>query len=363
MGNPTADILGPRTIELKASDILGRLNSVYFYVADAEGKEIPSQLTADSLIIFTADVAPGEARVYYVIPSDTAREYAPVAWGQEYPKRRDDIAYENDLVGFRIYGPGTQQAGEKAFGYDIFFKHPTEELIVPQLYAPETSDSVWAMVDSLRAIDNQMAEDFIKTFSYHIDHGLGMDCYAVGSTLGDGVAALADADSIYYPWCYETAEIIENGPVRFTLELDFAPRVIGGVPVTEHRLITLDAGQHLNSTKVWYDGLQAPMEIVTGFPLRDDTAPTWSVEEGFLAYSDPTQGPDNGRALLGLTYDAKNVAAVNRDGHTLVAIPFQLSDTLEYKWGFAWDRADIPTMDDWTTYLANSSKTYKVSIK
>lgn len=286
-------------------------------------------------------------------PTPTVREATPTVWGQLYPKRRDDISYENEVVGFRIYGPGTQKAGEKAFGYDIFFKHPTSELILPQLYAPETDDAVWAKVDSLRAIDAALADDFIHSFSYHIDHGLGMDCYAVGPTLGAGVAAIADADSIYYPWCYDSAEILENGPDRFTVHLKFAPKTIAGSEnVVENRIISLGKFSHLNHTKVWYEGLKGSHEIVAGFPLRDDTPPFADVSTGILAYSDPTQGPDNGRAMLGIILPGAEKAAT-RDGHTLLAKTLNEGDTLEYWWGFAWDRADITTWADWLTYLRN----------
>lgn len=363
VSNPTGEPLGPRTVEIDGHDAFSRLRSKGFFITDADGTEIPSQLTYDSLIVFNAEVEPGGEKVYTLHPSDSIRQYPATVWGQVYGKRRDDVSYENEFVGFRIYGPGTQQAGEKAFGYDIFFKHPTEELIVPLLYAPETDDAVWAKVDSLRSVSPELADEFIRTFSYHIDHGLGMDCYAVGPTLGAGVAALAGGDSIYYPWCYENAGILDNGPLRFTLMLDFAPRQINGDNVTEHRLITLDSGSHLNKTLVWYDGLTSPVDIVAGFPLRDDSAPLENLESGYIAYSDPTQGPDNGKALLGLTFDGERAETVRRDGHILMSRPFAPDDTLSYSWGFAWDRADIPTQDSWEQYLRRSRLGYTVTVE
>ena len=204
--NPATASPETAIVELPASDILGRLGSDCFVVTDSEGRELCSQLTHDSLIIFEAAVAPGAKATYYVAASDTMPTYAPVAVGRLYPERADDLAWENDLVGFRAYGPATQAKGERAFGYDIFMKHYSAEPVLERLYEPETSPAVWAKVDSLRAIDPVLAEDFIKTFSYHIDHGLGMDCYAVGPTLGAGVAVpLLEGDSLSYSWCYDKA--------------------------------------------------------------------------------------------------------------------------------------------------------------
>lgn len=282
-----------------------------------------------------------------------------VVSGRIYAERADDVSWENELVGFRIYGPGTQAKGEKAYGYDIFFKHPTKDLIVPQLYAPETDPETWRKVDSLRAINPELAEDYIKTFSYHIDHGLGMDCYAVGPTLGAGVAALVDSDTICYPWCYEKAEILENGPLRFTVRLDFAPRQIGeDHNVVEHRLITLESNSHLNKTKVWYDGLSSPRKIVAGFPLRDETTPYTDLEKGIVAYSDPTQGPDNGKAMLGLIFDNLVDSIYIAEGHILACSTINSTDTLNYQWGFAWDRADINSFDAWKEYLNEIKQSY-----
>ena len=274
--------------------------------------------------------------------------------GRLYPERADDVAWENELVGFRIYGPATQKKGEKAFGYDIFFKHPTCELILEKLYEPETNPATWVKVDSLRKIDNRLAQDYINSFSYHIDHGLGMDCYAVGPTLGDGVAAILDGDTICFPWCYEKAEVLENGPKRFCVRLDFAPVAKGkDLNVTEHRLITLESGKHLNDCKVWFDGLSGPTRMVAGVPRRDDHPAYMDTERGIVAYSDPTQGPDNGRALLGVimpgaekTYEA--------NGHILAEKTIAPTDTLSYSWGFAWDKAkngDIKNFDEWVEYL------------
>lgn len=361
--NTTGENIGVRLIELPAGDVLARLHSAHFYVTDGEGREIPSQLTADSLIIFPADVAPGAKEVFTILPSDTARKYTATVEGAFYPKRRDDVAYENEFTGYRIYGPGTKAAGEKAYGYDIFFKYPGGEIVVPQLYAPETDDAVWAHVDSLRAIDPQLAEDYIKTFSYHIDHGKGMDCYAVGSTLGAGVAALVEGDSIRYPWCYETAKIIDNGPLRFTLRLDFEPVEIGGRTVAEHRLITLDSGSRLNRTQVWYDGLDTSMQIVTGFPLRDDTEPVRNADKNIIAYSDPTQGEVNGRALLGIRLEEKGDSIFEKEGHILISGIVTPDGSFNYNWGFSWDKTDFPNLEEWENYLANSALSYKVTVK
>lgn len=363
VANETGEDLGTRVVELNAAEILGKLDSKGFFITDFYGNEIPSQLTHDSLILFACNIEAGGSQIFKIHKSDSIHNYPSTVWGAFYPKRRDDLSYENELVGFRIYGPGTQQAGEKAFGYDLFFKYPTEELIVPQLYAPETDDAVWAKVDSLRKIDNNLAEEYIKTFSYHLDHGKGMDCYAVGPTLGAGVAAIMQNDSIVYPWCYNTAEILDNGPLRFTAVLKFAPVKINSSEVTEVRKISLDSYSYLNNCEVRYEGLSNQVEIVAGFPLRDDSKPVVSTKDGLVAYADPTQGDTNGKALLGIKTKTASDSSLEKDKHILLSYTLKPGNPFIYKWGFSWDKTEIPTMDEWVKYLEKADLQYSVMIK
>lgn len=258
----------------------------------------------------------------------------------------------NEQAGFRIYGPATQAKGEKAYGYDIFFKHPTPQLILPRLYAVETDPRTWQKADSLRKIDRKLSEEFINSISYHIDHGLGMDCYAVGPTLGDGCTALSTSEGLIYSWCYDKAEILDNGPLRFTVRLDFAPKAVGQDScVVEHRLISLDSNSQLNRCIVWYDGMSETAQVVTGFPRRDNSPAIKDPDHGIIGYSDPTQGPDNGRAQLGAIIDDPDWGIVEYDDHILYSVLLDPGKPFGYYWGFSWDRAGIPDMDAWHQYL------------
>lgn len=340
------------TVELSADSVLNRIGSSFCYVTDENGKEIPSQLTYDGKLIFQADIPAGATLSFKVCPADTLHSYPALTAGRLYPERADDLAWENEVNGYRAYGPSTQNKGERALGYDVFFKHKTDSLILEKLYGPETSPATWQKADSLRKIDPALAEDFINSISYHIDHGLGMDCYAVGPTLGDGVAAILVNDSICFQWCYKDAQVLDNGPLRFTARLDFSPIQAGNdTLLTEHRIISLDAGSYLNRAKVWYEGQTSPLSIAMGFPLRDDFQP--AVGETYVAYSDPTQGDDNGRALLGLINPNGFERNATISNHILGVSLLQPSDTLDYYWGFAWDREDIKDIENWTKYLGS----------
>lgn len=72
----------------------------------------------------------------------------------------------------------------------------------------------------------QEADSIANAISYHIDHGNGMDCYSVGATLGGGTAALMVDSCIIYPYCYKEYDILDNGPLRFTVRLTYPPLIV-----------------------------------------------------------------------------------------------------------------------------------------
>ena len=69
----------------------------------------------------------------------------------------------------------------------------------------------------------RQAQQLSESVSYHIDHGNGLDYYKVGPTLGAGTSALLANDSIVYPYCYKDYQILDNGPLRFTVKLVYNP--------------------------------------------------------------------------------------------------------------------------------------------
>ncbi len=273
-----------------------------------------------------------------------------------YPQRNDDFAWENDIVAFRAYGPQTRKNGEKSFGYDIFLKYPGKGLVLEELYAVQTDPANWAKVDSLRKIDPAAAKEFENSFTYHIDHGKGMDCYAVGATLGCGATALMKDGHLVMPWTYETVEIIADTPDSLVFRLDFPPAVAGQDTVTEHRKIRLDKGSHLNYCEVYYDGIPSERKIAAGFPLRDNPARFSSSRDGIVAVADPTQGPNNGKALVGLLVPGGVEDVAEIDGHLVAVSTVAPGKPFRYYWGYAWDRTDITSLEDWVEYLRTGNQ-------
>ena len=368
--NPLAMERSNEMVEVSMETITNRLglaDTAQIVVLDADGQQVPYQITYDGKVIFPATIAANGAATY-TIQTGTPEAFDVKACGKCYPERMDDMAWENDLVAFRAYGPALQAKGERGFGYDLFTKYNTTEPILEAMYAKELNKETRAKIAELKKTDPKAAAELSRERSYHIDHGYGMDCYAVGPTLGAGVAALMVNDSIIYPWCYKNQEILDNGPLRFTVKLEFTPLTVkGDSTVVETRLITLDAGSHLNRTAVSYSNLKETLPIVAGIVLHEpDGAVVADAANGYITYVDPTTGPDNGKIFMGaagptVVKDAKTVLFSeqekkernNADGHVLAVSDYEPGSEYVYYWGFAWDKADIKTSDAWNRYMAD----------
>lgn len=349
------------------TDRLGLADTAQIVVLNADGQQVPYQITYDGKVIVPAAIAAGGTATY-TIQTGTPEAFDVKACGRCYPERMDDMAWENDLVAFRAYGPALQAKGERGFGYDLFTKYNTTEPMLEAMYAKELDKETLAKIAELKKTDPKAAAELSRERSYHIDHGYGMDCYAVGPTLGAGVAALMVNDTIIYPWCYKNQEILDNGPLRFTVKLEFTPLTVkGDSTVVETRLITLDAGSHLNKTVVSYSNLKETLPIVAGIVLHEpDGAVVADAANGYITYVDPTTGPDNGKIFMGaavpaVVKDAKTVLFSekekkernNADGHVLAVSDYEPGSEYVYYWGFAWDKADIKTADAWNRYMAD----------
>lgn len=355
------------------TDRLGLADTAQIVVLNADGQQVPYQITYDGKVIFPAAIAAGGTATY-TIQTGTPEAFDVKACGRCYPERMDDMAWENDLVAFRAYGPALQAKGERGFGYDLFTKYNTTEPILEAMYAKELDKETLAKIAELKKTDPKAAAELSRERSYHIDHGYGMDCYAVGPTLGAGVAALMVNDSIIYPWCYKNQEILDNGPLRFTVKLEFTPLTVkGDSTVVETRLITLDAGSHLNKTAVSYSNLKETLPIVAGIVLHEpDGAVVANAAEGYITYVDPTDnaGNDNGKIFVGAAFptlvkEAKPVLFPEKekkelrggaDGHVLAISEYEPGADFTYYWGAAWDKADIKDAAAWNTYMADFAR-------
>lgn len=374
--------------EVDVKNIISKLGgSKQIIVTDADGREVPSQITYNDKLIFPVGVAAKDKSVYFA-KSGQPYKYESKVFGRQFPERVDDIAWENDRVAFRCYGPALQKSGEKAWGYDIWNKR-TSQLIVEDRYSGELDQDIQKAITKLRKIGkSDLADDVYNSISYHVDHGNGMDCYKVGPTLGCGTDALLVNDKICYPRCYKTYEILDKGPLRFTVKLVYGTEKVDGMDITETRIISLDAGSQLNKAIISYEGLTKEMPLAIGIVVHNENPNAYvlSSTNGYMGYEDlgdpnqykekyrATQNQDFGKIYVGTVYPEQvgkmeykaEAGLPGATGHILAISPIEPSTKFTYYFGTAWSRneeTDIFTLTDWESYLNTFAKQVKAPLK
>ena len=344
--------------ELPADTVFKRLKiqgGREFIVFDAGGLEVPYQLSSDGKVLIEAGVRPKGTQTF-TIRRGTPKVYKTVCYGRIFPERKDDFAWENDRGAYRVYGPALQKTGEKSYGVDVWTKN-TPELVLDQRYWIEDVVMMPA-VEKLRKENRQRGDSLYRLNSYHNDHGRGSDLYRVGATLGCGTPALIVDDELVYPYCFKTYRILDEGPLRFSVQLDYESKVIGEDTITEHRIITLDKGSNFNRSTVWYDGFTTVVELATGVVVHQEDRNSVVLAKDYVHYADPTDNiPVNNCQLFvaALFPDGVNETAIRQFkkvdsgavGHALGIVDNYSGLPYTYYFGSAWSKFDVRTQAEW----------------
>lgn len=368
-------------VEVPISEVAKKVQLIdeeQYIVLDAEGNQVAYQITYDDNLLFPVNVKAGDKAVYTVAVGEPI-EAEPLVYGRHYPERVDDIAWENDRTAYRAYGPALQAKGERAFGYDAWVKR-VPGLVVEQRYANELNPDTQAEIARLRKERKyDEANELYHSVSYHVDHGNGLDCYKVGPTLGCGTAALMQGDAILYPYCWKEYEILENGPLRFTVKLTYNPLVVGKDTVIETRTISLAQGSQLNKTVVSYAGLTKAAPVATGLVIHPENPTAYVLEgdKGYIAYADLTDNVNNGNGVIyvGAVMPAKVQEAKSQmfadkeakergaSGHVLAISNYKPETEYTYYWGSGWSKYGFDSMEAWTTYLDRYAQSVRKPLK
>ena len=379
VSNPTST---PRTelISLNMSEVKAKLGNAThkkgeaYIVKNKRGQQIGSQITHDGLLLIDAT-------------------------GALYKIRKDDIAWENDRCAYRVYGPALQKTGERSFGTDIWVKN-TPDTVVYERYVKDMNGNIKgdkidakvralkkqekvekntakaaALAKQIKALQAESRETDILT-SFHLDHGNGLDPYRVGATLGLGAPSLMVGKNQVLPYCYKDYRILDNGPLRFTVELTYNPSTVGDMKnVVEHRIISLDKGSNFNKMIVWYDGLTIPTDFATGFPIHKEDTETKTFAKDYVSYADPTDNVEvnNSQVYVGVLFpegidhtyyqlfDKKHDGAT---GHALgLKRGLKNQEKYRYYFGAAWSKYDVRSYTEWQIRIKDYLEALKTPLK
>jgi hypothetical protein len=318
-------------------------------VTDSLGRQIPYQLVtngSDSVqsLIFPVTLAAGQSALFQISIGEP-EPVQPLVYGRLVPERKDDFAWENNRTAFRVYGPALKATGDISNGMDFWAKK-TDSLIIDKWYR----------------------NDLAGVASYHEDHGEGLDFYKVGRTLGLGMTAPVDHDTLCLGENFVTAEILDNGPLRITFQLTYAPYKAGAHQVTETRIISLDAYILFNRVTHIFETDTTELKVATGIvmleenPAENAANTTFGDHTGIIAYKNPTDEV-NGTIYTAALHPGGFESIQILDGHFAGLNTIASGEPYITYVGGGWSKAGFNSFEEWIQFVKSEEEKISESLK
>lgn len=334
------------TVEIAWSEVaaLEGVTPENVVVLDDEREQVPSQVlyrgeAEPQALIFQTDADAMQTKRFR-ITTGTREAYPAEAYGRQVPERYDDYAWENNKVAYRLYGPALETSPEKLItpGIDVWVKC-TDKLVIDAWYAKG---------------------------DYHHNYGDGMDCYKVGVTLGSGASVpFVDGKFWFMDHNYATARTLDNGPIRTTVELTYAPFDVNGTQVSLVKTISLDANQRFNRMDNLYEGEFTEMPVAAGF-VRHDVKQLTNGDDwmGMCEAASDSQDPvRDGDIYLGVILPGGEMMP-DTLGHAVAVKSVKSGQTLTYYAGSGWSQGGVDDMNEWIEEItaANAAATQPLQV-
>lgn len=346
--NPSDFDRSTEIVEIPVSDLRAKvtLGEGQTFVLKNEKQEIiPVQITYDGKFIFQADVK-AKASVTYTLSAGSPQIFAAKTYGRFITERKDDFAWENDRVAFRIYGPALIEIDGPSNGIDLWYKR-TGDLIIDKWYK----------------------DDLAGGRSYHEDHGEGLDDYKVGRTLGAGMMAPYVNRKLRLNDNFVRQEVFENGPLRTTFRLTYKDIEVDGKTFSESRTFSLDAGSQLTKVIQAY-GTNEVIPVAAGIVKRQGNDAILKNVTGngtaTLMYAEP-ESETVGNVYVGMVFPSGLEKTLidtctlihpktgKEETHLHVAgiSSYQPGAPILYYTGYGWSKYGFPAADDFQTCMAH----------
>jgi hypothetical protein len=251
----------------------------------------------------------------------------PSAFARYVPEAFDDVAWENDRIAFRIYGPALEKAQPTGSGIDVWVKS-THRLVLNRWYAADNYDK---------------------------DQGEGLDFYSVGQSRGCGGLGIWNGTSLDVSRTWNTYKIIESGPNRAAIEVSYAPWKTGDRTLWETRRITLNAGSNLNRIEsTLYSDDPEPLVVGIGIVRRPAKGGQVTLDRnhGMICYWQPPDPVNGSIAVAALLDPTRLRKLMTTPDHYLALLNVTPGESFVYYAGAGWSKSgDFDFPDDWKKYV------------
>ncbi len=292
------------------------------------------------ILIFQSTFKPKENKKFILTISTNAETVASTVVDGRFVLPRQDFAWENDRIAFRVYG--SPLAGDVKNGTDVWNKK-VRYPIVKKWYD---------------------GEELNPKISYHQDHGEGADYFSVGRSLGCGSAGILWNGNLVQSGLFSFYRIITNGPIRVSFELYYPKLKLDTIEVLEIKRITLDAGSNLNKIEEQFI-TNLPIDdliVVTGLVKRKNTTVSQNAKQGWMTLWGLTTA-DSAVGYLGtaVVMSGLQTSVASEDSsHWLMASTLRKKTILAYYAGAGWTLSgDFASEKEWVAHVERFSENLK----
>jgi hypothetical protein len=281
-------------------------------------------------IIFQADFGPGQTQMFHIAECNSAGDVNVInrTNAMFVPQRKDDFAWENDKIAFRMYGPELQRTELTSSGIDVWVKS-VKYPVMEKLYSK--------------------GDEY-----YHHDNGEGFDFYTVGESLGCGGLGVLMGDKVHQSKNFVSWKVIANGPIRSVFELTYEPWKLGDRTSGEKKRISLDLGSNFNRIESSFDNDVNDAELVVGIVnCALGGHEVFGEDKTWLSY---WHNPDAANGSIGcaviLPKDVAKNESASANNHNLLFGKLNSSNSIAYYAGACWSKgADFRSEEEWIEHV------------
>ena len=293
-------------------------------------------------VIFQADFEPVQTQEFYITDSNEKGDVnvACRTNAMFVPQRKDDFAWENDRIAFRVYGPELQRTELTSSGIDVWVKS-VKYPVMEKLYSK--------------------GHDY-----YHSDNGEGSDFYTVGKSLGCGGLGAWHDNRLWRSENFVSWKIITNGPIRSVFELTYKPWQLGAKTSGEKKRISLDLGSNFNQIESFFDGdVNDTVPAVGVVESAGGGNAVFGPDKTWLGY---WQNADGGNGSIGcaviLPKEAARNDSVTADNHNILLARLNGRGSVVYYAGACWNRsADFDSEEKWLKHIQKKARLIESPLK
>jgi len=297
-------------------------------------------------LLFWSEIGSKEIKTYQIRIGESKLEEPKEnlsTFARFVPERIDDIAWENDKVAFRTYGPEAQRltdegmkGGTLTSGIDAWLKRVDYPII------------------------DRWYQKHVDGRSYHKDAGEGYDPYHVGDSRGIGGIGVLLCDSLYVSKNFIDYKILTTGKLRTIFQLTYAPWQAGKARIQESKIISIDRGSQFFKMEIELKSSEKIPNVTAGITLHEGNGVTEiNRSQGWISYWEMIDDAGLGTGLVMAPKLIKSAfeKRTSKKDQSHLFVSFDPKKKINYYAGFAWQKAgEIQTKKEWTTHLSEFSQ-------